>query len=130
MIGIVEEGCPRAGLRHLLDRAAEVHVDDVGARGLHHAGGLGHGHRVGAEDLDRERMLVRAHPQVAERLLVPVLDPGHGDHLGADEARPVAAALPAKGLHRHACHRRQHDAARDVDGADPPGVLEVDVHRP
>ena len=130
VVGVVEERGARAGLRHLLHRAAEVHVDDVRAGGLDHAGGLGHRHRVGAEDLDRERMLVRADPQIAERLLVPVLDPGHGDHLGADEARPVAAALAAKCLHRNACHRRQHDAAGDVDPADPPGLREVDVHRP
>ena len=99
VIGIVEERGAGAGLRHLLDRAAEVHVDDVRACGLDHAGRLGHRHRVGAEDLDRERMLVGAHPQVAERPLVPVLDPGHRDHLRADEAGPVAAALAAKGLH-------------------------------
>ena len=37
-------------------------------------------------------------PQVAERLLVPVLDPGAGDHLRADEPGAVAAALAAERL--------------------------------
>ena len=73
--------------------------------------------RVGAEDLDRERVLVGAHPEVAERPLVPVLDPGHRDHLGADEAGPVAAALAAERLHADARHRRQNQAAGDVDAA-------------
>ena len=40
-------------------------------------------------------------PQVAERPLVPVLDPGDRDHLGADEAGAVAAALAAERLHAH-----------------------------
>ena len=47
-----------AGLRHLADGAAEVDVDDVRAGVLDHAGGLGHHAGLGAEDLNRERMLV------------------------------------------------------------------------
>ena len=128
VIGVVEQRRARTGLRHLLDGAAEVDVDDVRARGLDHPRGLGHRGRVRAEDLDRQRVLVRAHAQVAEGLLVPVPDPGHRDHLRAHEAGPVPAALPAKGLHRDARHRRQDDPAGDLDSADPPGVCQVDVH--
>ena len=117
MVGIVEQRGARAGLRHLLDRAAEVHVDDVRAGRLDHPGRLGHRRRVGAEDLDRERVLVRADPEVPERPLVPVLDPGHRDHLRADEPGAVAAALAAKCLHADARHRRQDQAAGDVDAA-------------
>ncbi len=74
VVGVVEQRGARAGLRHLPDRAAEVDVDDVGAGRLDHPGRLGHRDRVGAEDLDRQRMLVGGHPQVAERPLVAVLD--------------------------------------------------------
>ena len=69
-VGIVEQRRAGAGLRHLADRAAEVDVDDVGARRLDHARGLRHQRRLGAEDLHRERVLVRRDPQVAERPLV------------------------------------------------------------
>ncbi len=128
VVGIVEQRRAGAGLRHLLHRAAEVHVDDVRAGGLDHPGRLGHRGRVGAEDLDRERMLVGADAQVAERPLVPVLDPGHRDHLRADEPGAVAAALAAKCLHADACHRGEDEAAGDFDVAQGPVLAKVDVH--
>ena len=84
---------------------------------------------LGAEDLDRERMLVGGDPQIAERALVPVLDPGAGDHLRADEAGPVAAALAAERLDADARHRREDDPGRDLDVADPPGLLELRRHK-
>ena len=59
VVGVVEQRRAGAGLRHLPDRAAEVDVDDVGAGGLDHPRRLGHRAGLGAEDLDRERMLVR-----------------------------------------------------------------------
>ena len=86
--------------------------------------------RVGAEDLDRERVLVGADPEIAERPLVPVLDPGHRDHLGADEAGAVAAPLAAKCLHADARHRRQNQAAGNLDAAERPVLTKVDVHDP
>ena len=119
---------PGAGLRHLADRAAEVDVDDVRARILDHPGRLGHHRRVGAEDLNGERVLVARDPQVAERPLVPVLDPGAADHLRAHETRAEAAALAAKRLDAHAGHRREHDPAGNLDCPDPPGVSEIYLH--
>jgi hypothetical protein len=130
MIRIVEQRGARAGLRHLLDRAAEVHVDHVGARSLDHPRCLGHHRRLGAEDLDRQGVLVDPDPEVAERPLVPVLDPGHRHHLGAHEAGPVAAALAAERLHADARHRRQNQAAGDVDAAQGPVLAQVGVHDP
>ena len=97
--------------------------------GLDHPRRLGHRARLRAEDLDRERMLVGRDPQVAERPLVPVLDPGAGDHLGADEPGPVAAALAAERLDADAGHRREDDPGRDLDVADPPGLLKVGLHK-
>ena len=55
---ILERARAGAGLRDLAHRAAEVDVDDVGARGDDHPRRLGHRARVGAEDLHRERVLV------------------------------------------------------------------------
>ena len=118
----------RAGLRHLADGAAEVDVDDVRARILDHARGLGHHAGLGAEDLNRQRMLVGGDPQVAERALVLVREPGAADHLRADEPGAEAAALPAEGLHAHACHRREHEAGRDLDVTDSPGFVEIYLH--
>src|SRR5262249_4126722 len=76
----------------------------------------------GSEDLDRERVLVGCHAQVAERALVPVLDPGTGNHLGADEACTEAASLAAESLHADAGHRGEHDARRHRDVSDPPAL--------
>ena len=128
-VGVVEERRAGAGLRDLPHGAAEVDVDDVGARGRDHARRLGHHRRIGAEDLDRERVLVRADAQVAERPLVPVLDPCAGDHLRADEPGAEAAALAAKGLDADAGHRGQDEPRGDLDGPDSPALAEVQ-HRP
>ena len=128
-IGILEQVRAGARLRHLSDGAAEVHVDDVCARGLHEPCRLGHRPRLGAEDLDRQRVLVRGDPEVAERPLVAVLDARAGDHLGADESGPVPPTLAAKCLHADPCHGREHDASRDLDVANPPGLGQLPMHK-
>ena len=97
--------------------------------GLDHARGVGHRARVGAEELDRERVLVGRDAQVAERLLVAVLDPGAAHHLGADEPGSVAPSLTAKCLHADACHRGEDEARGHLDGADLPALAEVDHGR-
>ena len=73
-------------------------------------------------------MLVGPHPEVAERPLVAMLDPGHRDHLRADEPGAVAASLAAERLDAHSGHGRQDEAGRHLDIAEEPGVAEVDVH--
>ena len=83
---------------------------------------------LGAEDLDRERVLVGRDAQVAERALVAVLDPGRGDHLGADETGSEAPSLPPKRLDRDAGHRCEDDPRGYLDGADRPPLLEVYRH--
>ena len=127
-VGVVEQRRARPGLRHLPDRAAEIDVHEIGSGGLDHASRLAHHRGIRAEDLDCQRMLVAGHPEVAERPLVPVLDPGAADHLGADEAGPEPASLAAKRLHADSRHRGQDDAGRHLHRADPPGLAEVDVH--
>ena len=126
--GLVEQRRAGAGLRHLADGAAEVDVDEVGAGRLDHPRRLGHRPRLGAEDLDRERVLVGGDAEVAERLLVPVLDPGAADHLRADEPGAEAASLAAKRLHADARHRRQDEPRRDLHVADVPAFAQVDLH--
>ena len=126
--GLVEQGRARSGLRHLADGAAEVDVDEVGACGLDHARRVGHRPRLGAEDLDRQRMLVGGDAEVAQRLLVPVLDPGAADHLRADEPGAETASLAAKCLHADPCHRREHEPRGDLHVADVPAFAQVDFH--
>jgi hypothetical protein len=129
-IRVLQHRRPGARLRHLAHRAAEVEVDEVCPGRLDHPRGLGHRARIRAEELDRERVLVGGDPQVAERPLVAVLDAGAADHLGADEPGPEAAALASKGLHADARHRRQHEAGRDLHGADRPRRAQVELlHR-
>jgi hypothetical protein len=128
-IGLAETRCPGARLRHLLDRAAEVDVHEVGPCRLHHARGFGHRRRVAAEDLDRKRMLVGSDPEIPERALVAVLEPSAADHFRAHESGPVPAPLAAKCLHAHTCHRGKDDARRDLDVADSPGCPQIYLHR-
>ena len=125
--GLLEAVRARAGLRHLADGAAEVDVDDVRARVLDHAGGLGHHAGLGAEDLNRERMLVGGDPQVAERALVLVREPGAADHLRADEPGAEAAALAAEGLHADPGHRAR---ARGGRGSRRPRFARIRVDLP
>jgi len=73
-------------------------------------------------------VLVARDPQVAERALVAVLDPGAADHLRADESRAETASLAAKGLDADAGHRGQDDPGRHLDGADLPALAKVDLH--
>ena len=125
-LGVVEERRAGAGLRHFSDRAAEVDVDDVRARGRDHARGLGHHPRLRAEDLDRQGMLVRRDTEVAERSLVAVLDPRAGHHLRADEPGPEPSTLPAERLDADPGHRGEHDPRGHLDRPDSPTFAEID----
>ncbi len=124
-VRVVEQGRAGARLRHLLDRAAEVDVDDVGARVGDHPRRLGHQLRFRAEDLDGERVLVGCDAQVAECALIAVVEAGAADHLGADEPGAEPAALAAKRLHADARHRREHEARWHLDVANPPRRTQI-----
>ena len=128
-LGVVEQGRAGTGLRHLPDRAAEVDVDDVGAGVDDRARGLGHQRRLRAEDLHRERMLVGGDSQIAERAFVAVVNARAADHLRAHEAGAEAATLPPERLHADARHRREHEARRHLDAANPPGRTQIQTHR-
>ena len=125
-VGIVEQRRAGTGLRHLPHGAAEVEVDEVCAGGLDHARSLRHRPGLRPEELDRERVLVGSHAQVAERPLVAMLDPRAADHLRADEAGAEATPLSPKRLNADARHRREDEPRRDLDGPDRPGLAKVD----
>jgi hypothetical protein len=73
-------------------------------------------------------VLVGADAQVAEGSLVSVLDPCDSNHLGADEAGPVAAPLAPERLDADARHRGENKPSGDLDGPEEPVVAQVDVH--
>ena len=62
-VGILEQRRAGAGLADLRHRAAHVDVDQVGAGGGDPLGGRGHHLGIGAEQLHRDRVLVRVDPQ-------------------------------------------------------------------
>jgi hypothetical protein len=74
-------------------------------------------------------MLVRSDPEEAERPLVPVLEAGAADHLGADEASTVSAALAPEGLDAHARHRGEDETGGDPDLPELPGLAKIYLHR-
>jgi hypothetical protein len=115
---VVERGGACAGLRDLAYGAAEIDVDDVGARRLAHARGISDRGRLRPEHLHRERMLVARDAQVPERAGVAVREAARGDHLRAHEACAEAPSLPAEGLDGHARHGREHDARGNLHIAD------------
>ena len=128
-IGLVEKCRPGSGLCHLLDRAAEVDIDDVRAGFLDHRGGIRHHSRIGAEDLHRQGALVGRDAQIAQSALVSVLQTGARDHLGADEPGAKSPSLAPKRLHADACHRRQNQAAGDLHRPDVPRLVKIYLHR-
>ena len=127
-LGVLQERCTGAGLRHLADGTAEVDVDDVGAGVLDHASGLRHHARLGAEDLHCEGALVATDAKVAERALVPVAQACAADHLGADQTGTEPPTLTPERLHAHPGHGREHYAARDRDRPDVPRGLDIHGH--
>jgi hypothetical protein len=62
-VGVVEQRRAGAGPADLAHRAAHVQVDQVGARGRRDGGRLAHHVGVVAEQLHRNRVLVRMDPQ-------------------------------------------------------------------
>ena len=96
-------------------------VDEVGARGLHHAGGLGHDAGLGAEDLDGEGMLVGADPEIPEGALVPVRETRAAHHLRADQGRPRSGGPAAGRPGRSRPPWGQHKPGRNLHRSDAPG---------
>ena len=114
---------PASRLARLRREGAVVVDQDIGTRGLRHR------LRLGAEDLDGERMLVGGDAQIAERSLVAMVQSRTADHLRAHEPGAVAPSLAAERLHAHARHRRQYEPRRYLDRPNPPGRAQIYLHR-
>ena len=111
-------------LHHLIDRTAEVDVEDVEAQVLAHAGGIGHDCRIGAEQLRGDRMLLRIEGQVLQGAGGFLAAAGGADamragELGHDQAAAAQSADEAAedGV-GDAGHRRQHGGGSNGYAAD------------
>ena len=92
-------------------RSAPGVGDDAG-RAAHHLG-------IGAEQLDRDRVLVGMDPeQLLQRALVAVVDRVAGDHLGEAEPGAVALRLQAHEPVPDPGQRREQHPVGDLDVAD------------
>src|SRR3954451_2522789 len=125
LLRVLEKGGAGAGLHDLLDRAAHVDVDQVGAGLTGLLGGDLHHLRVVAEELDRDRVLVGVDAQeFAQRALVAVLDPEARDHLGHGKASTLAARLHSDEPVADARQRRQDRTVREADASELPGLVD------
>src|SRR5690606_12312377 len=81
----------------LLDRAAEVDVDELGLEDVgDEGGGFLHGLRFGAEDLDADRAFVLAEAELADGGRVVAADAFCREELGDDDIGAPGAAEPAE----------------------------------
>ena len=129
VVGVVEQRRAGAGLRHLPHRAAEVDVDDVGARGLDHPRRLGHRDR-GRSRRSGSPAGARRRRRAGSRACARCRAGSPRPRPSPEQTRPgaVAAALAPERLDADACHRRQHEAGRDLDVAEEPGFVKIDLH--
>jgi hypothetical protein len=101
--------------RHLLHRAAEIDVDQVGALVHRESGGVGHGVRIAAGELQGGDAAAAVNLGHVERLAVlPDHRPG-GDHLGDDHAGAEFLRGAAKWQIGDTGHGSQQDRGVDSD---------------
>jgi hypothetical protein len=101
---------PAVPLDHLLDRAAEVDVEEVGTvHVVHERRRLRHGSRIGAEDLDPDGDALLAEAEVVVRAPVVPANPLGGDELGDHDVGPVTAAEPPERGLAHARLGREEE---------------------
>ena len=127
--GSSSSAAPAPGLADLRHGAAHVDVDQVGA-GLRDAlGRRGHHVGIGAEQLDRHRVLVRMDAQqLGAGALVAVVDGVARHHLRDRQAGAVALGLEPHEPVADAGQRRQHDPVRDRDATERPRVCQRPLH--
>jgi hypothetical protein len=122
-VWIVEERSAGTGLAHLRHRTAHVQVDQVRAGRSDPLGRGGHHLRIVAEQLNRNRVLIRVDPQqLATGALIPVVDREARHHLGDGQSRSVALRLQAHEPVPDPGERREHDAVGDLHAAQLPGI--------
>ena len=127
---VAQQARASIALHDLLRRAAEVQVDQVEAKVLDHARGVGQGSRVAAKQLRRDRMLVAVEGEVLLGLLVLVADDavgrgelGHHQAAAAQVANEAAEDGIGHARHggQHGCRTNFDSAERDAGGHTGPG---------
>ena len=110
----------RAGMAvdHLLDRAAEIDVDQPRAAVGVELRGLGHDLRLAAGELHRHRLLLGAALRHRQRLARLADRRLAGDHLGNDQRRPMPFDEAPERQVGHTRHRRQDDRVFQLNGVE------------
>ncbi len=111
MVEITHQRRARPAIDHAFGGATHVDVNDIRARGLGHAGPLGHGVRRAARELHHMQakppaLGAQARFFLAGRELVGC------DHFAHHHAGTEILGDLSEGMIRHARHRRQHRASR------------------
>ena len=108
---------PAVPLHDLLDRAAEVDVDELRLKHVgDERGRLAHRDRIGAEDLHADRPLVGAEAELVERRLVLAPDSLGRQELRDDDVGAEAAAEPTERRLRDPGHGREIERHVGLDG--------------
>ena len=110
-VGLAAERGAEAHAREVIDRAAEVEVDEVRAARFDERGGPRHLVGLVAGELHAEARLVRRAADQREFAAPPLLQPPRDDHLADEHAGPELDAEPAVGQVRALRHRRHDEGA-------------------
>ena len=100
-----------AFVREVIDRAAAVQIDEIGAARFDERRGPANLFRIGARQLHAEKRLALELANQRELALAPLLQPPRHRHLADRHARAQLDAQTAIGKIRAFGHRRHHDGA-------------------
>ena len=124
-VGIVEQSRPGSRPADLAHRAAHVDVDEVRAGVRRDRGRLPHDRGIVAEELHRDRVLVRVDAQeLAVGAPVAVNEAEARHHLRHHQAGAVALRLKPHEPVADARERREHDTVGEPQAAERPAVGE------
>lgn len=111
MVEIAHQRRAGPAIDHAFGGATHVDVNDIGARGLGHAGSFGHGVRRAARKLHHMQAKTPALGAQA-RFLLPGRELVGCNHFAHHHAGAEILGDPPEGVIRHAGHRREHRASR------------------
>ena len=112
-IGLAAERRAEAHAREVIDRAAEIEIDEIGAARFDERRGPRHLVRLVAGELHAEARLVRRAADQRELAAPALLQPPRDDHLADEHARAELDAQPPVRQIRALRHRRHDDRARE-----------------
>ena len=116
--GLPADRRAQAFAREVIDRAAEVDVDQIGAARFDQTGRPPHLLGVGAGQLHAEERLVGGPPDQRELAPPALLQPPRHGHLAHRDARAQFDAQPPIGQVRALGHRRHHEGAGERSASD------------